>query len=102
LYAQPFLNEVQVSQEVSIVDQPPYVEPAMLASKHITPWLITFQECFVVSKFLFYQMRIFADHFSKFLLNQTRGCERKVYVWSFHLNWNPQNDNFKALIIYPW
>jgi hypothetical protein len=44
LYAQPFLNEVQVSQEVSIVDQPPYVEPARLASKHITPWLITFQE----------------------------------------------------------
>jgi len=44
LYAQPFLNEVQVSQEVPIVDQPPCVEPARLASKHITPSLITFQE----------------------------------------------------------
>jgi len=42
LYAQPFLNEVQVSQEVPIVDQPPCVEPARLASKHITPSLITF------------------------------------------------------------
>ncbi len=44
LYAQPFLNEVEVSQEVPIVDQPPCVQPARLASTHITPWLITFQD----------------------------------------------------------
>jgi hypothetical protein len=41
-YAKPFLNEVQVSEEVAIVDQPPCVEPARFASKHITPWSITF------------------------------------------------------------
>jgi hypothetical protein len=39
LYAQPFLNEVEVSQE-----QLPCVQPARLASTHITPWLITFQD----------------------------------------------------------
>jgi hypothetical protein len=42
VYAKPFLNEVQVSQEVPIVDQPPCVEPVRLASKHIKPWSITF------------------------------------------------------------
>ncbi|CAM6052126.1 unnamed protein product [Sphagnum compactum] len=36
LYAQPFLNEVQVSEEVPIVDQPPCVEPARFANgEHI-------------------------------------------------------------------
>jgi len=41
-HAQPFLKEVQQSQEVPIVDQPPFVEPARIASKHIIPWSITF------------------------------------------------------------
>ncbi|KAH8938437.1 hypothetical protein BDL97_16G082500 [Sphagnum fallax] len=31
-YAKPFLNEVQVSEEVPIVDQPPCVEPARFAN----------------------------------------------------------------------
>jgi hypothetical protein len=41
-HAQQFLKEVQQSQEVPIVDQPPDVEPAGFASKHVTPWPITF------------------------------------------------------------
>jgi hypothetical protein len=41
-HAQPFLKEVQQSQGVPIVDQPPCVEPARFASKHIIPWSITF------------------------------------------------------------
>jgi hypothetical protein len=41
-HAQPFLKEVQQSQEVPIVHQPPFVEPARFASKHIIPWSITF------------------------------------------------------------
>jgi hypothetical protein len=39
-YAQPFLKEVQQSQEVPIVYQGPYVEPARIASKHIIRWSI--------------------------------------------------------------
>jgi hypothetical protein len=38
-------------------------------------------------------------HLWQVLLNHSRGCERKIYVWNFHLNWNPWNDNFKALSI---
>jgi hypothetical protein len=41
-HAQPFLKEVQRSQEVPIVYQAPCVEPARFESKHITPWPITF------------------------------------------------------------
>jgi hypothetical protein len=41
-HAQPFLKEVQQSQEVPIVYQPPCVEPVRFASKHITPWPISF------------------------------------------------------------
>jgi len=40
-HAQRFLKEVQQPQ-VPIVDQPPFVEPARFASKHIIPWPITF------------------------------------------------------------
>jgi hypothetical protein len=39
-YAQPFLEEVQQSQEVPIVYQRPYVEPARITSKHIIRWPI--------------------------------------------------------------
>ncbi len=42
-HAQRILKEDQQSQ-VPIVYQLPCVEPARFASKHITPWLITFQE----------------------------------------------------------
>jgi hypothetical protein len=40
-HAQRFLKEDQQSQ-VPIVYQPPDVEPAGFASKHVTPWPITF------------------------------------------------------------
>jgi len=42
-HAQPFLKEVQQSQEVPIVDQPPFVEPARFTSNHIIPWSFTFE-----------------------------------------------------------
>jgi len=41
-HAQPFLKEVQQSQEVPIAYQPPCAEPGRFGSKHITPWPITF------------------------------------------------------------
>jgi hypothetical protein len=65
-YAKPFLNEVQISEEVPIVDQPLCVEPARFASKHITPWSITFLvESFVVSKFILHQMGSFINSLFK-------------------------------------
>ncbi len=42
-HAQRFLKEDQQSQ-VPIVYQPPCVEPARFASKHIIPWPITIQQ----------------------------------------------------------
>jgi len=42
-HAQRFLKEDQQSEETPIVYQPPGVEPAGFASKHVTPWPITFE-----------------------------------------------------------
>jgi hypothetical protein len=90
VYAKPFLNEVQVSEEVPIVDQPPCVEPARFASTtHHTMVHHLLVECFVVSKFVLHQRRFFVDSLLKVPSKSTRGCERKIYVWNFHLNWNP-------------